>query len=69
MRVVSLTCSNTEIVCALGASDLLVGVDDHSDFPEDVVARLARVGPDLTVDAKAVAEYLKPAIVDALKRR
>lgn len=62
MRVVSLTCSNTEIVCALGAADVLVGVDDHSDFPEDVVARLARVGPDLQVDAKAVAA-LRPDLV------
>ena len=38
MRVVSLTCSNTEIVCALGAADVLVGVDDHSDYPVEVVA-------------------------------
>lgn len=62
MRVVSLTCSNTEIVCALGAADTLVGVDDHSDFPVDVVARLARVGPDLQVDADAVAA-LRPDLV------
>lgn len=62
MRVVSLTCSNTEIVCALGAADLLVGVDDHSDFPVDVVSSLARVGPDLSVDAKAVAA-LRPDLV------
>lgn len=62
MRVVSLTCSNTEIVCALGAADLLVGVDDHSDFPTEVVAKLARVGPDLQVDADAVAA-LRPDLV------
>jgi iron complex transport system substrate-binding protein len=62
MRVVSLTCSNTEIVCALGAAHVLVGVDDHSDYPVDVVASLARVGPDLSVDAKAVAA-LRPDLV------
>ena len=62
MRVVSLTCSNTEIVCALGAADVLVGVDDHSDYPVEVVASLARVGPDLSVDAKAVAA-LRPDLV------
>jgi iron complex transport system substrate-binding protein len=62
MRVVSLTCSNTEIVCALGAEGLLVGVDDHSDFPEAVVSRLARVGKDLDVDAARVAA-LKPDLV------
>lgn len=61
-RVVSLTCSNTEIVCALGCEDLLVGVDDHSDFPEDVVARLPRVGPDLQIDLQAV-RALEPDLV------
>ena len=62
MRVVSLACSNTEIVCALGCADLLVGVDDHSDYPEDVVARLPRVGPDLTPDLERVAA-LAPDLV------
>ncbi len=62
MRVVSLACSNTEIVAALGRSDLLVGVDDHSDFPADVVARLPRLGPDLEVDVDAVAA-LRPDLV------
>lgn len=33
MRLVSLTCSNTEIVWALGCLDRLVGVDSNSDFP------------------------------------
>jgi iron complex transport system substrate-binding protein len=62
MRVVSLACSNTEIVCALGCADLLVGVDDHSDYPPDVVARLPRVGPDLEPDVGRVAA-LEPDLV------
>ncbi len=62
MRVVSLACSNTEIVAALGRAELLVGVDDHSDFPVDVVAALPRVGPDLDVDIDAVAA-LEPDLV------
>jgi len=62
VRIVSLTCSNTEIVCALGAADLLVGVDDHSDFPVDVVAALPRVGPDLQIDPERVAA-LEPDLV------
>lgn len=62
MRVVSTACSNTEIVCALGCADLLVGVDDHSDFPEEVVASLPRVGPDLGVDAEKVLA-LEPDLV------
>lgn len=64
MRVVTTTCSNTEIVCALGCADLLVGVDEHSDFPEEVVARLPRVGPDLGVDPEKVAA-LEPDLVIA----
>jgi iron complex transport system substrate-binding protein len=63
-RVVSLACSNTEIICALGASDLLVGVDDHSDYPVEVVSRLPRVGPDLSVDIEKI-RALKPDLVVA----
>lgn len=62
MRVVSLSCSNTEIVCALACADLLVGVDNHSDYPAEVVARLPRVGPDLGIDIGAVAA-LQPDLV------
>jgi len=62
MRIVSHTCSNTEIVCALGRADWLVGVDDHSDHPPDVVARLARIGPDLDIDIDRVLE-LRPDLV------
>ncbi len=63
-RVVSLACSNTEIICALGAADLLVGVDDHSDYPVEVVNRLPRVGPDLSVDIEKI-RALKPDLVVA----
>ncbi len=62
MRIVSLACSNTEIVCALGRADFLVGVDDHSDYPEGVVASLPRVGPDLEIDVDRV-EALEPDLV------
>ncbi|MFN8176924.1 MAG: cobalamin-binding protein [bacterium] len=62
LRVVSTTCSNTEILCALGCADMLVGVDDYSDYPEDAVARLPRVGPDLDVDVSRV-KALAPDLV------
>jgi iron complex transport system substrate-binding protein len=62
VRVVSLACSNTEIVCALGCAEVLVGVDDHSDYPEAVVGRLPRVGPDLAPDVERVAA-LEPDLV------
>jgi iron complex transport system substrate-binding protein len=62
VRIVSLTCSNTEIVAALGLGEQLVGVDDHSDWPADLVARLPRVGPDLSIDVDAVVR-LEPDLV------
>lgn len=62
MKVVSLNCSNTEIVCALGAADMLVGVDDHSDFPPSVVDALPRVGPDLEPDMARI-RALNPDLV------
>ena len=33
-RIVSLTASNTEMLCELGLEDKLVGVDAYSDYPE-----------------------------------
>ncbi len=62
MRIVSLACSNTEILAALGAADLLVGVDSHSDHPASALAHLPRVGPDLEIDVEAVAR-LEPDLV------
>lgn len=62
MRIVAHSCSNTEIVCALGCGDRLVGVDDHSDFPVEVVSRVERVGPDLRVDVDRI-EALRPDLV------
>ncbi len=62
MRIVTHTCSNTEIVCALGRSDLLVGVDDHSDHPPEVVSALPRIGPDLDIDVQRV-QALEPDLV------
>lgn len=62
MRVVSLTCSNTEIVAALGLGHFLVGVDDHSDHPPELLEGLPRLGPDLGIDIDAVARC-KPDLV------
>jgi iron complex transport system substrate-binding protein len=62
VRIVSHTCSNTEIVCALGAARTLVGVDSDSDFPPDDVARLPKLGRDLELDVAATAA-LRPDLV------
>ncbi len=62
MRVVSHTCSNTEIACALGCAGRLVGVDTDSDFPVDVVTPLPKLGRDLELDVAQV-ESLRPDLV------
>ncbi len=62
MRVVSHTCSNTEIVCALGCADRLIAVDNDSDFPPEVVRALPQLGRDLNLDIDAV-RALKPDLV------
>ena len=62
MRVVSHTASNTEIVCALGCADRLVGVDADSDFPPAVVQALPQLGRDLQLDVPGVLA-LKPDLV------
>ncbi len=43
MRIASLLPSATEIVCALGLADQLVGVSHECDYPPDVVCDLPRL--------------------------
>lgn len=62
MRIFSHTCSNTEIVCALGLSDWLVGVDDDSDYPPEVVDKLPKAGRDLDLQVDKVLA-LEPDLV------
>ena len=61
MRVVSLCPSNTEVVGYLGKEEMLIAVDDYSDWPE-MVKPLPRIGPDLAIDMDKV-EAMKPDLV------
>ncbi|WP_339228874.1 cobalamin-binding protein [Oceanobacillus sp. FSL K6-2867] len=61
MRVVSLCPSNTEVLAYLGKLDVLVGVDDYSDWP-NMVLDLPKVGPDLSIDMDKV-EALQPNLI------
>jgi iron complex transport system substrate-binding protein len=61
MRIVSLCPSNTEILFALGLGPKVVGVDDWSDWPEEVKA-LPKVGGDLNADLDRV-QALRPDLV------
>jgi len=56
-RIVSLAPSNTEIVCALDACDLVVGVTDFDDYPPEVadvdsVVTMAQVDVEAVVAAE-----------------
>ncbi len=66
MRIVTHTCSNTEIVCALGAADQIVGVDDHSDFPVEVIENVAKIGPDQEIDVSKVAGLNPDLVITSL---
>lgn len=58
-RVVSLAPSNTEIVCALGACDRLVGVTDFDNYPAEVSAV-----PDVVINATVDVEKVVAAEPD-----
>lgn len=66
MRVFSHTCSNTEIVAALGAADLLIGRDDDSDFPPEVAARVPAYGRDLDLRVDEVIALAPDLILTSL---
>lgn len=60
-RLVSLTPSATEVVAALGATSLLVGVDDYSAYPPEV-KKLPKVGSFLSPNLEVIVG-LKPTLV------
>ena len=62
-RIVVMLPSVTETVCALNACERLVGVDDYSDFPEQV-RRLPKMGGLLNPNPEAILA-LKPDLVIA----
>ncbi|MFA9558468.1 cobalamin-binding protein [Evansella sp. AB-rgal1] len=63
MKLVSICPSNTELLAYLGLTSSLVGVDDFSDWPEEV-NKLPRLGPDLNINMDKVEE-LQPDLVIA----
>lgn len=63
MRIVSLLPGATELVCALGLEDHLVGVSHECDFPPEVVAGLPRLTRSTLPEG-----LTDPAAIDAAVR-
>src|ERR1700677_3081113 len=61
MRIVSLLASATEVVCALGAGDLLVGRSHECDAPPWVTRLPALSAPtfDITGSSLAIAQRVR----------
>lgn len=68
MRVISLLPSATEIVCALGAADELVGISHECDFPPEVRGRevLTRSRIDVGSTSRAIDTAVRDVLRDAL---
>ena len=68
MRIVSLLPSATEIVCALGAADQLVGISHECDFPEAIRDRavLTRARIDSHGSSRAIDAAVRAVIAGAL---
>ena len=60
-RIVAMAPSHTESVCGIGACDRLVGIDRHSDWPEQVGA-LPTLGDAFAPDLERIA-LLEPDLV------
>ncbi|AWN22758.1 ABC transporter substrate-binding protein [Deinococcus irradiatisoli] len=61
MRIVSMLPSDSETLCALGACDKLVGVDEYSDYPAQL-SKVAKVGNLYQPNIEALVA-LKPDLV------
>ncbi|HSK00563.1 MAG TPA: helical backbone metal receptor [Kofleriaceae bacterium] len=61
LTAVTLMPSGTEVMAALGATELLIGVDAYSDYPPEV-RRLPKVGSFLSPDLEAIVR-LRPSLV------
>lgn len=61
MKLISICPSNTELAGYLGLTASLIGIDNFSDWPEEI-DKIPRLGPDLDIDMDKV-EDLKPDFV------
>ncbi len=67
-RVVSLLPSATEIICAVGAVDHLVGISHECDYPSSILdrPRLTQSRVDTTGSSREIDVSVRAAIIEAL---
>jgi iron complex transport system substrate-binding protein len=67
-RIVSLLPSSTEIVCALGLEEALVGISHACDYPASVAARprLSRPKIDIHTDSSTIDREVRTLLRDGL---
>ena len=68
MRIASLLPSATEIVCALGLGDSLVGVSHECDYPREVIGRPVLTEPkiDVSGDSAGIDSAVRRLVRDGL---
>src|SRR5437773_1003831 len=68
MKIVSLLPSATEIVCALGLTDQLVGVSHECDFPPEIVGRPVLTAPkiDPSADSASIDAAVRQVVREGL---
>ena len=68
MRIASLLPSATEIVCALGLGDSLVGVSHECDYPPEVIGRPVLTEPkiDVSGDSAGIDRAVRRLVRDGL---
>lgn len=68
LRIISLLPSATEIICALGADEDLVGISHECDFPAEVGTKpvLTRSRIDVSCSSGAIDAAVRTVIADAL---
>jgi iron complex transport system substrate-binding protein len=67
-RIVSLLPSSTEIVCALGLTECLVGVSHECDYPQDIVDRPRLTAPKINVqaDSRTIDQEVRALVQNGL---
>lgn len=68
MRIVSLIASSTEIVCALGLKESLVGRSHECDYPEEVLSLPVCTTPKFNVDGNSyvIDEQVRAVLQESL---